>query len=83
MQMFREYEFEFNGFNFVSSVDVMSPMYQQIKKLPEGKFIEMNLQCLTELLADTPMEINAIRNRLEKMNEGGSYAFISLGENHK
>ena len=79
--MFREYEFEFNGFNFVSSVDVMSKMYQQIKKLPEGMFIQMNLQCLTELLADTPMDIESITKRLEVMNEGGSYAFISLGVN--
>ena len=83
MTMFREYYFEFNGFTFVSSVDVESKMYQSIKKLPEGVFVQMNLQALTELLADTPMEINAIRNRLEKMNEGGTQAFISLGENHK
>lgn len=83
MTMFREYYFDFNGFTFVSSVDVESQMYQSIKKLPEGTFIQMNLQALTELLANTPMEVNAIRNRLEKMNEGGSFAFISLGENHK
>ena len=80
-RMFREYEFEFNGFNFISSVDVESRMYQSIKKLPEGKFIEMNLQCLTELLADTPMNIDSINKRLEVMNAGGSYAFISLGHN--
>lgn len=83
MTMFREYYFDFNGFTFVSSVDVESQMYQSIKKLPEGVFVQMNLQALTELLANTPMEVNAIRNRLEKMNEGGSFAFISLGENHK
>lgn len=83
MTMYREYYFDFNGFTFVSSVDTESTMYQSIKRMPEEMFIQMNLACLTELLADTPMEVNAIRNRLEKMNEGGSYAFISLGENHK
>lgn len=82
MQMFREYEFIFHGFKFISSVDVMSPMYQQIKKLPEGVFVQMNLDCLSELLADTPLSIDAIQKRLEVMNKGGSHAFISLGENN-
>lgn len=81
MTMYREYEFQFNGFNFISSVDVMSPMYQQIKKLPESVFIEMNLQALTELLADTPMTIEAIKNRLIEANSGGTQAFIELGKN--
>lgn len=76
--MFREYYFEFNGFNFVSSVDVMGNMYKSIKKLSEQEFIQMNLQCLTELLADTPMNREAILKRLEVMNAGGSEAFISL-----
>lgn len=80
-KMFREYEFEFRGFNFVSSVDVESKMYQSIKKLPEGVFVQMNLQALTELLADTPMNLSAIDKRLEEMNKGGSYAFIELGKN--
>lgn len=79
--MFREYEFEFNGFNFVSSVDVMSKMYQTIKTMPESLFIQMNIDCLTNLLADTPMDIDSINKRLEVMNAGGSYAFISLGYN--
>lgn len=80
-KMFREYEFQFGGFNFVSSVDVESRMYQSIKKLPEGEFIKMNLQALTELLADTPMNIQAIDKRLEEMNKGGTQAFIELGKN--
>lgn len=79
--MFREYYFEFNGFNFVSSVDVMSPMYQQIKKLPEGIFIEMNLGALTELFAGVPMNIESIKERLEIINAGGTQAFIELGNN--
>lgn len=79
--MFREYYFEFNGFNFVSSVDVMSNMYKSIKKLSEQEFIQMNLEALSELLANTPMNREAILERLEEMNAGGSQAFISLAVN--
>lgn len=80
--MFREYYFNFNGFNFVSSVDVMSPMYQSVKRVPESVFIQMNLEALTELLANTPMTISAIQERLDEMNAGGTQAFISLGDNN-
>jgi len=81
MKAFREYEFQFNGFNFISSVDIESNMYQQIKKLPDGEFVEMNIQCLTELLAGVPMDILSIGKRLERLNAGGTYAFIELGDN--
>lgn len=79
--MFREYYFEFNGFNFVSSVDVMGNMYKSIKKLSEQEFIAMNIDALNELLANTPMNREAILERLEEMNAGGSEAFISLAVN--
>lgn len=81
MKMVREYAFEFNGFNFVSVVDVESEMYQRIKKLPEGMFIQMNLGALSELLADTPMNLEAIKERLVVLNAGGTQAFIELGKN--
>ena len=80
--MFREYYFNFNGFNFVSSVDVMSPMYKTIKTMPESLFIQMNLEALTELLANTPMTVSAIQERLVEMNAGATQAFISLGDNN-
>lgn len=76
--MFREYYFEFNGFNFVSNVDVMGNMYKSIKKLSEQEFIQMNLQALTELLANTPMNREAILERLKEVNAGGTEAFIEL-----
>lgn len=81
MTMYREYEFQFNGFNFVSSVDVMGSMYQQIKRMPESAFIKMNLDCLSELLAGVPMTIDSIQQELKKINDGGTQAFISLGKN--
>lgn len=81
--MFREYYFEFRGFNFVSSVDVMSPMYQRIKNMPESLFIEMNLSILSELFRkDIPFTKEGIHAELDRLNKGGSYAFIQLGENN-
>ena len=81
--MFREYYFEFNGFNFVSSVDVMSPMYQRIKNMPESLFIQMNLSLLSELFRkDIPLTKESIHAELDRLNKGGTYAFISLGENN-
>lgn len=80
-RMFREYEFKFQGFNFVSSVDVESEMYQIIKKMPEADFIEMNLKLLSMALINTPLTIEAIKERLIVLNENGTEAFIELGKN--
>lgn len=82
MKMFREYEFQFNGFNFVSRVDVEGDMYQRIKRIPESMFIEMNIQALSGLFNGVPMTIDSIQERLEIVNENGTQAFIVLGENN-
>lgn len=82
MTMYREYEFQFNGFNFVSRVDVQGSMYQTIKTLPEGLFVEMNLQALNSLFANTPMTIESIKERLIEINENATQAFILLGDNN-
>lgn len=82
MQMFREYYFNFKGFDFISSVDVMSEMYKSVKKLSEQEFIEMNLGAMSELLANTPMTIPAIQERLEEINAGATQAFIELAGNN-
>jgi hypothetical protein len=79
--MFREYYFEFKGFNFVSSVDIESPFYQRIKALPESLFISMNLNMLSELIrGDMLYSKEAIHAELDRINAGGSFAFISLAE---
>ena len=83
MTMFREYEFNFNGFDFVSSVDVDSPFYQRIKNLPEGLFIKMNLEILAELFnVGKTYTREDIWAELDKFNKGGTYAFIQLAGNN-
>jgi hypothetical protein len=81
--MFREYYFEFNGLQFVSSVDVASSMYQRIKNFPESLFIEMNLNALESLFRkDMTYSIEDIRSELDRINAGGSFAFIQLAGNN-
>ena len=83
MTMFREYEFNFNGFNFVSSVDVEHPFYQRIKNLPESLFIKMNLEILAELFnVGKTYTLEDINSELDRFNKGGTYAFLQLGENN-
>jgi uncharacterized ubiquitin-like protein YukD len=81
--MFREYTFEYNGFNFVSSIDVMHPAYQQIKAMPAGMFEQMNISMLKQLFSkDVAYTKEDILSELERINNGGSYAFINLaGDN--
>lgn len=81
-KMYREYEFNFNGFNFVSVVDIEGDMYKTIKTLPESLFIQINLEALTEMLKNTPMTLPAIKERLVEINAGGTQAFITLGVNN-
>jgi hypothetical protein len=83
MQNFREYHFQFNGLNFISSVDTESSFYQRIKAMPENLFIEMNLNLLSNLLrGDMLYSKEAIHSELDRINAGGSFAFIQLGENN-
>ena len=82
MTMFREYEFNFNGFDFVSSVDVEHPFYQRIKNLPEGLFVKMNLDILSSMFSkDKTYTREDIHAELDRFNAGGTYAFIQLGDN--
>lgn len=80
MTMFREYEFQFNGINYVSSVDVQHPIYQRIKAMPAGAFEQMNISMISEIIKPT-WTLAEISARLVELNEGGSYAFIQLGDN--
>lgn len=83
MTMFREYEFNFNGFDFVSSVDVESPFYQRIKNLPESLFIKMNLEILANLFIEGQTYTREdIWSELDRFNKGGTYAFIQLAGNN-
>jgi hypothetical protein len=76
---FALFPFTHKGFDFVSKVEIESSTYTQIVNLPEGVFINMNKGMINELLTITENTTKAeVAAQLEKINEGGTYAFLKL-----
>lgn len=76
---FALFPFTHKGFNFVSEVEIESSTYAQVINLPEGMFINMNKGMINELMTITETSTHdEIAEQLEKINEGGSYAFLRL-----
>jgi hypothetical protein len=76
---FALFPFTHKGFDFVSHVEIESNVYPQIVNLPEGMFITMNKSMIDELLTITENSTrDEVLAQLEKINEGGSYAFLEL-----
>lgn len=81
---FKDYPFNFQGVNFISKVDTTHPIYNAVSKLTEQEFVNLNSMALSELLAGVEIStsnLQEIQDLLNTLNEGGSYAYISLGEN--
>jgi len=81
---FKNYPFNFKGINFISKVDTTHPIYNAISKLSEQEFVNINSMALSEYLSDVEISLDnlqQIQDELNKLNDGGSYAFIALGEN--
>lgn len=78
-QRFALFPFEHKGFNFVSEVEIETNTYVQVSNLPEGMFINMNKSMIDELLTITETSTHdEIAEQLERINAGGSYAFLRL-----
>jgi len=75
--------FSYLGINFHSRFLVGSEMYHQIKIVGDGRFIEMNLGALasmTDIKANS--KLSFIQSELDKVNHGGTYAFLELGQDN-
>ena len=82
---FKDYPFNFKGVNFISKVDTTHPIYGAISKLSEQEFVNLNSMALSELLAGVEISLDnlqEIQDGLNRLNDGGSYALILLGENN-
>jgi hypothetical protein len=80
---YTDFPFTLNGVNFISRVYTHSEMAQTIASLPEGVFAQLNQEAVSELVGDpTQLTIEELEDELNRVNEGGSYAFILLGENN-
>ena len=80
---YKDFPFTANGINFVSRVYLHSPFLSRIEQLPEGVFSQMNIQAVNDLLTiGKTYTIDEIQSELDRVNAGGSHAFILLGENN-
>ena len=79
---YTDFPFTVDGVNYVSRLYSHSPFLPQVQKLPAGVFESMNMQAVKEMLSVgktyTLLEIEA---ELERVNAGGSHAFLLLGDN--
>jgi hypothetical protein len=79
---YTDFPFTAKGINFISRVYSNSPFLPQIKMLPAGIFESMNIQAVEDLLTiEKTYTLAEIEAELKRVNDGGSHAFILLGEN--
>lgn len=80
---YTDYPFTVEGVNFISRVFTHSELAQTIANLPAGIFTQMNSQAVSELIGNPALLTqDELVSELERVNEGGSHAFILLGENN-
>ena len=79
---YTDYPFTANGVNFISRVYTHSDMAERIANLPAGVFAQLNQEAVREIIGDPSLLTTAeLLEELERVNEGGSHAFILLGAN--
>jgi phosphoribulokinase len=79
---YTDYPFTTNGVNFISRVYSNSPFATTVSRLPEGIFASMNIQAVAEIIGDASLFTREeLLSELDRINDGGSHAFILLGEN--
>ena len=80
---YTDFPFTANGINFVSRIHSDSPFLSQIQSLPEGIFAQMNISAVEDLLTiGKTYTLDEVQAELDRVNEGGTHAFILLGENN-
>jgi hypothetical protein len=79
---YTDFPFTVNGVNFISRVYSHSEFLSRILSLPEGVFAQINQDAVSEIVGDPSLLSTAeLLSELERVNEGGSHAFILLGAN--
>ena len=82
MTNYTDYPFTSNGVNFISRISNESPFARQLASLPREIVDGMNIQAVTEMIGDASKFTTAeLLAELERVNDGGTHAFILLGAN--
>jgi hypothetical protein len=80
---YTDYPFTTNGVKFISRIHSDSPFAKTVAGLPAEVFASMNIQAVTEIIGDASLlTISELEQELERVNDGGTHAFILLGENN-
>jgi len=76
---YTDYPFTANGVNFISRVYTHSEMAERIANLPAGIFAQLNQEAVADIIGDPSLlTTSELLEELERVNEGGSHAFILL-----
>ena len=82
MTNYTDYPFTSNGVNFISRINNDSPFASRLASLPRQIVDEMNIDAVTQMIGDASLLTTAeLLAELERVNEGGTHAFILLGAN--
>ena len=78
---YKDYPFTANGVKFISRINANSPFAGSLAKLPAQVVADMNIQAVTEMIGDVSLFTrDELLAELERVNDGGTHAFIILDE---
>ena len=78
---YKDYPFVVNGVKFISRINANSPFAGSLAKLPTQVVTDLNIQAVTELVGDASLLTHdELLAELERVNDGGTHAFILLDE---
>jgi 1,4-dihydroxy-2-naphthoyl-CoA synthase len=78
---YTDYPFTAQGVKFISRINANSPFAGKLAKMPTQAVTDMNIQAITELVGNASLLTHdELLTELEKINDGGTHAFILLDE---
>ena len=78
---YKDYPFTVNGVNFISRINANSPFAGTLAKMPTQVVTDLNIQAVTEIIGDASLLTrDELLAELERVNDGGTHAFILLDE---
>jgi len=78
---YKDYPFVVNGVKFISRINANSPFAGTLAKLPTQVVTDLNIQAVTELVGDASLLTrDELLAELDRVNDGGTHAFILLDE---
>lgn len=78
---YTDYKFSADGVNFVSRIYSHSGFAERISNMPASMVSEMNSMAIREIIGNASLLTrDELLEELDRVNEGGTHAFILLDE---